>query len=334
VAIFCGCLLLVQACSGPPEPVTRTFDMPYVHVSLTIKDHATDAAFNACFTRIEQVLNRLNMHKPDSEISAVNRAAGAAAVQVSDDFLEATREALRLAELTDGRFDPTVGPLVRLWGIGSDAAHVPDPADIRAALKLIGWRGVVVDEREKTVRLERAGMTLDYGALLKGWAAVQGGRVLSARGVRSAIMDLGGSILALGSQPGGAPWRIGLQTPGAPRGTPLAIVLCRDEVINTSGAYEQFLIAKGRRYQHILDPHTGYPVDNGVEAVSVIAPRSQNADGPTLSILSLGVKDGLALAKKLGVEAVIIGTDHSIHMTPGVRARFTLLDTSFTLANP
>jgi FAD:protein FMN transferase len=308
--------------------------MPYVHVSLTIKDRPSDAAFDACFAHIEQVLNRLNMHKPDSEISAVNRAAGSAAVPVSDDFIEVTREALGLAEATDGRFDPTVGPLVRLWGIGSDTARVPDPQDIRAALKLIGWRGILMDERNKTVRLERAGMTLDYGALLKGWAAVQGGRVLSAHGVKSAIMDLGGSILALGSQPGGAPWRIGLQTPGAPRGTPLGIVLCRDEVINTSGAYEQFLVSKGRRYQHILDPHTGYPVDNGVEAVSVIAPRARNADGPTLSILSLGVKDGLALAKKLGVEAVIIGTDHRIHMTAGVRGRFTLLDTAFTLANP
>jgi thiamine biosynthesis lipoprotein len=308
--------------------------MPYVHVSLTIRDHATDATFAAAFARIEQVLNRLNMHNPDSELSAVNRAAGTAAVQVSDDFMEVTREALQLAELTDGRFDPTVGPLVKLWGIGSDTARVPGAGEIRAALRLIGWRSIVTDQHEKTVRLERAGMTLDYGALLKGWAAVQGGRLLSGRGVHSAIMDIGGSILALGSQPGGAPWRIGLQTPGAPRGTPLGVVLCRDEVINTSGAYEQFLVSKGRRYQHILDPHTGYPVDNGVEAVSVIAPRNRNADGPTLSILSLGVKNGLALAKQLGVEAVIIGTDHRIHMTPGVRDRFTLLDPSFSLANP
>ncbi|MGA2479592.1 MAG: FAD:protein FMN transferase, partial [Spirochaetia bacterium] len=119
LAVLASCFLLTAGCSAPDAPVTRTFDMPYVHVSLTLRDHATDATFAAAFARIEQVLNRLNMHNPDSEIAAVNRAAGTAAVQVSDDFMEVTREALKLAELTDGRFDPTVGPLVKLWGIGS-----------------------------------------------------------------------------------------------------------------------------------------------------------------------------------------------------------------------
>jgi FAD:protein FMN transferase len=331
--ILAGCLLLGQGCSAPSVPVTRTLELPYAHCTLTLNDHADDAAFSSCFARIEQVLNTLNMYSPASEVSAVNRAAGSAAVAVTDDFWEVLGEALKLAELTDGRFDPTVGPLVKLWGIGSDHARVPGPEEIRAALRLIGWRKIVLDPRAKTVLLPLKGMTLDFGALLKGYAAVQGGRLLSARGVKSAILDLGGSVLTLGSQRGGVPWRIGLQTPGAPRGTPLGVVLTRDEVVNTSGAYEQFLQAKGRRYQHILDPHTGYPVDSGVEAVSVIAPRLRNADGPTLSIMSLGVTDGMALAKKLGIEVVIIDTDRKLHMSPGVRSRFTLLDSSYSIAS-
>jgi len=113
-------------------------------------------------------------------------------------------------------------------------------------------------------------------------------------------------VLALGSRPDGSPWRIGIQTPGEPTGTYLGVVEVRDEVVNTSGSYEQFFTQNGRRYQHIFNPHTGYPVDNGVVSVTVVANRLQNADGPTLAIMALGLEQGLALARKLGVEAIII----------------------------
>ena len=328
------CILMVSACSAPTGPVTQTRDLPFAHTTLTLYDHAEDATFVACFERIETILHKFNMYSADSEISAVNRAAGTGAVPVSQDFLEALRQGLQLANLTDGLFDPTVGPLVKLWGIGSDKAHVPSPEQIRSVLRLVGWRDVVLDEQAKTVTLRRPGMTLDFGAILKGFAAVETGRTLSAHGVRSAVVDVGGSVLALGSRPDGAAWRIGIQTPAALTGIFLGLVEVSDEVVNTSGSYEQFLMKNGRRYQHIIDPHTGYPVDNGVESVTVIANRLHNADGPTLAILALGVEKGLAFANRLGVDVVIIGTDRRIHMTPGVSRRFALLDTTFSIATP
>jgi FAD:protein FMN transferase len=323
------CLLLAQGCSAAAVPVTQTLELPYAHCELTLYDHSENATFDACFARIETVLEKFNMYSPSSEISAVNKAAGTAAVQVSDDFLLVLRQGLELSRLTDGLFDPTVGPLVKLWKVGSDKPRIPTPEEIRSTLRLVGWKDVVLDESARTVALRRAGMTLDFGALLKGFAAVEGGRVLSARGVKSAILDLGGSVLALGSKPGGDPWRIGLQKPGAPRGTLFGEITARDEVVNTSGAYEQYFVVNGRRYQHILDPRTGYPVDDGVEAVTVISSRLHNADGPTLSIMALGVERGLAFAKQIGVEAVIVGSDRTIHMTPGARTRFTLSDPTY-----
>ena len=274
------------------------------------------------------------MYSADSELSKVNSAAGKGAVPVSQDFLEALNQALRLAGLTDGLFDPTVGPLVKLWKIGSDKAHVPKPEEIRSVLRLIGWRDVFLDRSGRTVSFSREGMTLDFGAILKGFAAVETGRLLHARGVKSAVVDIGGSVLALGSRPDGSPWRIGIQTPGAPTGTYLAVVEVRDGVVNTSGSYEQFFTQNGRHYQHIFNPHTGYPVDNGVVSVTVVANRLQNADGPTLAIMALRFEQGLALARKLGVEAIIIGQDHRIHMTSGIRGRFTLSDANYSVANP
>ena len=275
----------------------------------------------------------MDMYREDSELSEVSRAAGLHPVKTSDDVREVMRQGLELAAMTSGRFDPTVGPLIRLWGIGSGSARVPAPPLIQAALGLVDWRRVESAEEARTIYLRRLGMSLDFGALVKGYAAVETGRVLSARGVKSAIVDIGGSILALGRGPRGGPWRVGLQKPGAPRGTLFGAVLAGDEAVNTSGVYERFFVAEGRRWHHIMDTRTGYPVENGIEAVTVISPRLRNADGPSLSILALGVDAGLAFAAKIGVDAVIVGSDGRLSMTPGARRRFQLLDTSYTIAS-
>jgi thiamine biosynthesis lipoprotein len=110
-------------------------------------------------------------------------------------------------------------------------------------------------------------------------------------------------------------------------------VLAGDESVNTSGVYERFFIADGRRYHHIMDTRSGYPVENGIESVTVICSRLRNADGPSLSILTLGVEAGLAFAGKLGVDAVIVGSDGRLHMTAGARRRFQLLDSSYAIAS-
>jgi len=324
-------LLVLSACSAPAGPVTQSRQLPFALTTVTLYDHAREATFTACFERIETILNEFNMYNADSEISAVNQAAGKGPVRISADFCDALGQALQLANLTDGLFDPTVGPLVRLWKIGSDQAHVPKPEEINSALHLIGWKDVAFNQRAKTVSLSRPGMTLDFGAILKGFAAVETGRVLNAKGVKSAVCDIGGSVLALGSRPDGTPWRIGIQTPGAPTGVHLGVVEVRDEVVNTSGSYEQFFVQNGRHYQHIFDPHTGYPIDNGIISVTVVAKRVQNADGPTLAILASGTEKALALAQRLGVDAIVVGEDHTIHITPGLSGRFVLDDASYRI---
>ena len=326
-------LLSVSACSVSSGPVTQTRQFPFALTTATLYDNAAKGTFDACFDRIGKILGEFNMYNVDSEISKVNRASGRGAVPVSQDFCDALHQALQLASLTDGLSDPTVGPLVKLWRIGSDQARVPKPEEIQSALVLIGWRDVALDEKDRTVSLLHPGMTLDFGAILKGFAAVAAGRVLHARGVKSAVVEIGGSVLALGSRRDGTPWRIGIQTPGASTGIYLGLVDVRDKVVNTSGSYEQFFIQNGRHYQHIFNPHTGYPVDNGVVSVTVIADRQTNADGPTLAILALGVKRGLAFAKQLGVDAIIIDDNRRVHMTAGVLRLFTLSDPTYSIGS-
>jgi thiamine biosynthesis lipoprotein len=322
---------LVAGCRGQAPTVTRTLDLPYARCSLTLAEPADEETFASCFERIEQIFGEMDMYREDSQVSAVSRAAGLHAVEVSEDVLSIMRQGLALAAATKGRFDPTVGPLVRLWGIGSPKPRVPGAAEIGSALGFVDWKRVAVDERAKTIFLQTAGMSLDFGALAKGFAAVEAGRVLSERGVKSAILDIGGSVLALGSAEKGGPWRVGIQNPSAPRGTLLGVVLVRDEVVNTSGTYERFFVADGKRYHHIMDTRNGRPVENGIEAVTVIGPRLRNADGPSLSILTLGTDAGIALARGLGVDTVIVGADRTLTMTPGARRVFKLLDTSYTV---
>ena len=227
-------LMGLCAATANGEPTTMTRQLPFALTSVTLYDHASDGVFSACFDRIQAILDRFNMYSSASEISQVNRTAAQKAVVVSDDFRDALGQALRLSQLTDGMFDPTVGPLVKLWKIGSDDAHVPSPQEIASALRLVGWKDVIFDEKARTVSFRRPGMALDFGAVLKGFSAVQAGQVLAAHGVKSAVVDIGGSVMTLGTHPDGSPWRIGIQKPGAPPGTSLGIVEVRDEVVNTT----------------------------------------------------------------------------------------------------
>jgi FAD:protein FMN transferase len=324
--------LALAACGPDGGSFTRTVELPFARCVFTMTAGRDDAAISACTSRISEVFRELDMYREDSDLAAINRAAGRGSVTVSADTAAAVAQALDLARDTDGRFDPTVAPLTRLWGISGEHPRVPGPAAIAGALAAVDWQGVVVDGAALSVGLARPGMALDLGSVLKGYASVETGKVLAARGIASAIVDIGGSIVAVGEGPRGRPWRVGLQEPGAPRGTYVGLVTVQDEVVNTSGLYEQYFVANGRRYAHIFDTATGYPVDNGVEAVTVIRDRKLNADGPSLAILVSGAEAGLALAKRLGVDAVIIGSDRTIRMTDGVRRRFTLLDRSYSVA--
>ena len=154
----------------------------------------------------------------------------------------------------------------------------------------MNWRDVVTDEKARTIYLKRSGTRLDAGGLLKGYAADEVVRILYSRGVRSAIVDLGGDIYAFGTRPDGGPWRIGVQNPDATRGTALGVVRVIGKAVVSSGSYEHFFVQDGKRYHHIMDTRTGFPVDSGLDQVTVISDSSVDADGLGLTLFCLGVR--------------------------------------------
>jgi FAD:protein FMN transferase len=326
-------VLSMAACS-PPKPMERTvYDLLGTACMVRIYSGGSAAALDAAFARIREIDDRMTITREGSEVMKVNAAAGVSPVQVTPDVLEVVKRGLGYSEIGTGAFDITIAPLVRLWGIGTPASRVPAPAEIMAALSLVGWRDLAVDEQASTIFLRRAGMSLDLGSIAKGYAADEAARVLKGRGVKSALVDLGGNVLTMGTKPDGSAWRIGIQNPEEARGTKIGYVDITAGSVTTAGTYERYFERDGKRYFHILDARTGYPAWNGLSAVAVVAPDSITADGYDTLIFTLGLDGGrrFVAARNGAMEAVFITEKRQVYATPGLRGRFTLTDARFTL---
>jgi thiamine biosynthesis lipoprotein len=291
-----------------------------------------DTAIAKAFARLAQLEAELTVNKEGSQIDAVNAAAGLRPVKVGADAIAILKKGLSYAALSEGAFDPSVGPLVKLWGIGTDHARVPSSAEIATALAHVGWRDVLLDETAGTVFLKRRGMALDLGSATKGYAADEVAVILRAGGVKSAVIDLGGNVLVVGAKPDASPWRVGLQNPSADRNTYVGIARLADKTMVTSGIYERFFEQGGVHYHHILDTKTGFPVQNGLTSVTIITAKSFDADGVTTMLFALGREKGMALAKKLGIDVIMLDDKRHVYMTPAVSTFFQITDPSYVLA--
>ena len=274
-----------------------------------------------------------------SGIVAINRQAGLEPVKVRADLLEVLEKALHYAELSDGAFDPTVGPLVQLWGIGTDAQCIPGDEEIAAALELVNWRDVVIDRKAGTVFLRRQGMALDLGAIAKGYAGDEALRIAREAKVKRAVFDLGGNIVTLGWRIRGKkgkepqPWRIGIQNPLSDRGTYMGVLSVHDTSVVTSGVYERFFESGGKRYHHILSTANGYPVDNGLLSVTIVTESSTAADALSTTVFALGFERGKALVDSMpNTEAIFIFDDRGVVITNGLIEIFKITDGNFWAA--
>lgn len=323
--------LALASCAGR-EPEARSERIFSSNVVLRLRDHGSGATFDSAFARLKEIDGELAMWNEGSGLAALNRAAGSGPRRVSADLLAVASRGLELARSTEGIFDPTVGPLVRLWGIGGPSPRLPSRGEEAAARALVGWSRVAIDADASAIALER-GMALDFGALAKGYGAMEAARLLKGRGLRSGLVDVGGCVIAIGSGPRGEAWKIGVQDPGAPRGSPLGYFSVRDSAVDTSGCYERYFEKDGRRYPHIFDTRTGLPVDGSTVSATVVTPLSINSDGPPLALIVLGPRDGLALAERLGLPAVIIDDHKNIYLSSRAKAIFTLTNPAYRLSS-
>ncbi len=215
----------------------------------------------------------LSNYKPHSEWSEMNRVAGDRPVHVSEELFSLLQACLDYSQESEGTFDISVGPLMKVWGFYKGTGHLADPEQLSAAMRFVGYRNVVLDARARTVRFKEKGVELDPGGIGKGYAVDRMLNVLRRNGIQIAFISAGGSsIYALGAPPGEKGWHVKLDDPRHTESSASEIYL-RDKSLSTSGSYEKFFLADGKRWSHIMDPRTGEPA-RGMLSVSVIAPKT------------------------------------------------------------
>lgn len=238
-----------------------------------------ESAVDEAFEEVRRLDSLLSNYKKDSEWSRVNREAGAGPVRVSAELFHLLEACQAYSRASQGAFDITVGPLLKVWGFYKGSGRLPHRAEIREALARTGYQSLILDPERQSVRFGKPGMDLDPGGIGKGYAVDRMVEVLKSAGIGSALISAGGSsIYGLGS-PGGSGWKVQIRDPQAPSRTIEEMVL-KNESMSTSGSYEKFFFAGGKRYSHIFDPGTGYPAE-GVVSVSVVAPSTLDSEAWT-----------------------------------------------------
>ncbi len=265
--------------------------------------------------RLEELNQCISTYRPESEISRFNRFSALDPFPISDDFVRILETAWPLYDQTGGAWDPTVAPLVALWGFDAKdgAGRIPDQADIDRCREQIGFTELILQER-RYLRKKRADLSLDLNSVGQGFGVDQVAEVIRKAGFHDFLVEIGGEVLASGSRADGTDWRVGVNKPvqGSPFDQIYKIVALHDQAMSTSGDYRNFFIKEGKTYSHIIDPRNGRPVSNGVVSVSITAPSCTYADGLATAVMVLGTSEGLALINKLpGVEGMIIERDEN-----------------------
>ncbi len=267
-----------------PEEYTRRLVAMDTVMSFTAYGPNASEALDAVLAEIQRLDALLSTGAPQSEVSRLN-ASGS--LTVSEDTAALFRAAGAVYEATGGLFDCTVYPLMELWGFPTKAYRVPTAEELSAALALVDFGAAGIDGARVTLG---EGQKVDFGGIAKGYAASRAMELFREYGVKSAMVNLGGNIQTLGTKPDGSPWRIGVQDPESSRGAILAALPVSDRAVVTSGGYERYFEAEGRRYVHILDPRTGLPASSDIVSATVIAADGTKADALSTALFLMGTQ--------------------------------------------
>lgn len=311
--------LFFQRRSQGGSPITATAFKLNTIITLTIYDSDDESLLSDSFALCDSYEKLFSRTLESSELYRLNHGTlpqEDGAYILSDDTSELIAAGLEYGRLSDGSFDITIGPISSLWDFTSGEKTVPSQQDIDAALPLVNYQNVSLDGSH--IRFSQDGMELDLGAIAKGYIADRIKEFLVSKGVESAIINLGGNVLCVGSQPDGSPFEIGIQKPFADRSTTIAVIEADRKSVVSSGVYERYFEKDGVLYHHLLNPATGYPYDNGLLSVTIISDQSVDGDGLSTSCFALGLEKGMELINSLpDVQAVFITDDYELHLSDG-----------------
>ena len=330
-------LTILSGCSKDnkvTEPLSKTELLMGTVVTVTLYDSNDEGILDKVFTKVKELESTLSINENGTLVDKINESAGIEPVKVDYDTYTVIKKGLEYAKLSNGLFDISVGPIVKLWNIGLPEAKVPTKEEIDSRMPFVGYSDVELNDEENTVFLKRQGMMIDLGGVAKGYTADVISDILTEEGVKSAIIDLGGNIFAHGLKVDGSTWRIGIQNPFSDRGDIIGTITVKNKSIVTSGIYERYIEKDGIKYHHILSPKTGYPYENELAGITIISDKSSDGDALSTSVFAMGVEEGMKFVNtQEGIDAIFVTKDNKIYITDGIRDIFKLTNTDFTLSD-
>ena len=312
-ALLSASILLLSGCSGLPRERSQTYTDTLFDtvISVQIFDSVDEDVLEGCEKLCKKYDSMFSNKIEDSEISRIN-SAGGNPVEVSKETIKLIKRGIYYSEMSDGVFDITIAPVSNLWDFKAETPLVPSPEAIAEAVSHVNYENIII--RDNTVKLTDPHAGIDLGAIAKGYIADRIKDYLEEEGVRHAMINLGGNVLAMGSKLDGSDYNIGIQEPFDETGEPITSVKISDKSVVTSGIYQRYFKADGKIYHHILDPNTGYPCENNLYSVTILTDSSLTADALSTTCFLLGYDRGMKLINQLdNVDAVFITNDNQIH---------------------
>lgn len=334
VCFFCLTLLIILISINHLFTKEKTYSQSeflmdtYIKITVYGEDQILlEKAVSEAFKKIERIASLTNRYADSqtSIISEINAQAGLEKVFIKeDDVWEILVLAKEYSLLYPGVFDATIGPVVDLWGFGHGTEKVPEEDELKDALILVNIENFVLENETRTAFLRDKGMSLDVGALAKGYAVEKAACILEQAGIKKALINAGGNIHVLGRKQKNLLWQIGIQDPRNLQNV-MGILSLENEAVVTSGDYERYFKQGEDKYHHLISPLSGYPATNNI-SVTVIAPNSSRADALSTILFIMKPQDALELVESLAdIEAVIVTADHRILLSSGIKSKVKII---------
>ena len=307
-------LLLSNLATAQPTTSTKVISLMgsrFELVAISENESIRKKSIQAAIDEITGIENLISSWKPNSETSQINIKAGIEPVRVSAELFNLIERAKKISNLTNGAFDISFNSLDPIWTFDGREMEAPDSTLIKASVSKINFRNIILNRQKQTVFLKEKGMKIGFGAIGKGYAANRAKMIMMEHGVKNGLINAGGDLIAWGKQENGDQWQVGIADPAKEKKY-IAWLSVSDMSVVTSGNYEKFIIIDGKKYGHIIDPKTGYPV-KGIQSVTLVSPDAELSDALATSVFVLGVQQGLKLVNTLkNVECLIIDDENKI----------------------
>ncbi|WP_338535392.1 FAD:protein FMN transferase [Helicovermis profundi] len=329
-------IIFATSCTSNPKDnyITRSNLELDTLVTITVYNTNDQTILDDIFNILSDITKKFSTDLNDSEISKINSLDKDIPLKISDEMNTVIERGLYYSKLSNGLFDISIEPLVKLWGIGSEHYKVPSQSEIKKALSNIDFNNI---ELKKNIITKKDTSTkIDLGGIAKGYAADEIVKYLKEKGYTKAMINLGGNVYALGEKSENTLWNIGIQNPFKDTGEYIGIVSVKDKTIVSSGINQRFFIKDGKRYHHILSPFDGYPIDNNLMSVAIIGESSIDADALSTITFEYGLEKGLDFINNLeNTEAIFITKNKEVYLTTNLynNHKFTLTDSTYKIMN-